>query len=143
MGRRPIAGRTVFLLDTCALIWIANGDPLREPAASALADAHDGRIFVSPISAWEIAMLAAKGRLAFSVDPGIWFERFCALPGVASAEMPPSVLIASARLPGDPPDDPADRILAATARAFGYALVTRDGRLFEYAAAGHLRVVGC
>ncbi len=143
MGRRPIAGRPLFLLDTCALIWIANGDPLREPAAGALADAHDGRIFVSPISAWEIAMLAAKGRLAFSVDPGIWFERFCALPGVELAETPPSVLIASAYLPGDPPDDPADRILAATAREFGYALVTRDGRLSEYAAAGHLRVVGC
>ena len=30
----------VYLLDTCAAIWIANGDPLREPAASALRQAY-------------------------------------------------------------------------------------------------------
>ena len=133
----------MFLLDTCAALWIANGDPLREPGASALAEAGDGPVFVSPMTAWEISMLAAKGRIALALDPGIWFSRLCALPGVALAGMPPSVLISSSGLPGVPPADPVDRVLAATARTFGYALVTRDRRLSEYADAGHLRVVGC
>ncbi len=98
---------------------------------------------VSPVTAWELAMLERQGRIALSLAPGAWFERFCALPGVALAEMPPSVPIASCALPGSPPADPADRILAATARAFGYTLVTRDRLLLDYGAEGHVRVLGC
>lgn len=130
-----------FLLDTCALIWIANGDRLREPAASALRETHGERIFVCPMSAWEIAMLVAKGKMALAVNPDIWFERFCNLPGVALAAMPTSVLIASTTLPGTPPADPVDRILVASAREFG--LVARDGHLLKYGDAGHVQVIGC
>ena len=135
----------VYLLDTCAVVWIANGDPLREPAASALRQAYadGGGLAVSPMTAWEIAMLVAKGKIALSLAPEVWFERVLALPGVALAEMPPSVLIASCALPGEPPADPADRILAATARAFGYTLVTRDRHLLAYGGEGHVHVMGC
>lgn len=132
-----------FLLDTCAVIWIAEGARLREPAASELPKARDGELLVSPISAWEIATLAAKGKVALTMSPEVWFERFCDLPGVVLAGMPPSVLIASAALPGNPPADPADRILLATAREFGHTLVTRDARLLEYGAQGHARVMEC
>ena len=132
-----------FLLDTCAVIWIASGDRLREPAASALREARAERLLVSPMTAWEIAMLVAKGKMALAISPDIWFERFCELPGVALAEMPPSVLIASANLPGAVPADPVDRILVATAREFGYTLVTRDGHLLEYGSRGHVGVMGC
>ena len=134
-----------FLLDTCAVLWIANGDPIRQPAAGALRDARGpgGRLAVSPMTAWEIAMLTAKGRIALSIDPEIWFDRFRSQPGVILAEMPPAVLIASCALPGSPPADPVDRILAATARSFGYTLVTRDRRLLDYGGAGHVRVIEC
>lgn len=88
-------------------------------------------------------MLAAKGRIALSIDPEIWFERFRAPPGVTLAEMPPAVLMASCALPGSPPADPVDRILAATARSFGYTLVTRDRRLLDYGRSGHVRVIEC
>ena len=135
----------VYLLDTCTVIWIANGDPLREPAASALRQAYadGGGLAVSPMTAWEIAMLVAKGKIALSLDPEVWFDRVLALPGVALAAMPPPVLIASCALPGEPPADPVDRILAATARAFGYTLVTRDRRLLAYGGEGHVQVMGC
>ena len=136
---------SVFLLDTCAVIWIANGNPLREPAASALREAYatGGGLAVSPMTAWEIAMLAAKGKIAVSIAPEVWFERFCALPGVTLAKLPPEVLIASCALPGAPPADPVDRILAATARAFGYTLVTRDRYLLAYGEHGHVGVMAC
>ena len=134
-----------FLLDTCAVIWTAHGDPLREPAAGELQNAyrHGARLLVSPISAWEIAMLAAKGKIALALDPNTWFERFCELPSATLATMPVSVLVASTTLPGSPPPDPADRILIATARAFGYVLVTRDAKILEYGSQGHVRVIGC
>ena len=135
----------VYLLDTCAVIWIANREALREPAAGALEDApaHGGGVFVSPITAWEIAMLVTKSKIALSMDPEAWFDRILALPGVALATLPPPVLIASCALPGAPPADPVDRILAATARAFDHTLVTRDRHLLSYGGEGHVRVVGC
>ena len=135
----------IYLLDTCAVIWIANGDPLREPAVSRLREAYaDGStLAVSPMTAWEVAMLASKGRIALSLAPEVWFTRFITLPGVTLAELPPKVLIESCALPGAPPADPVDRILAATARAFGYTLVTRDRHLLAYGGEGHVRVMGC
>jgi PIN domain nuclease of toxin-antitoxin system len=57
--------------------------------------------------------------------------------------MGPDVLVASALLPGPAPRDPADRIIAATTRAFGYAVVTRDGALVPYGGEGFLAVVAC
>ncbi|MCY4407746.1 MAG: type II toxin-antitoxin system VapC family toxin [Rhodospirillaceae bacterium] len=135
----------VYLLDTCAVIWIANGDPLREPAASALRESYadGGGLALSPMTAWEIAMLVAKNKIALSMGPEAWFDRVLALPGVALAALPPPVLIQSCALPGAPPADPVDRILAATARAFDHTLVTRDRHLLTYGGEGHLRVMEC
>jgi PIN domain nuclease of toxin-antitoxin system len=55
----------------------------------------------------------------------------------------PEILIQSSFLPGDPPRDPADRIIIATARTVGYRLVTRDRLLLAYAEAGHIEGVAC
>jgi PIN domain nuclease of toxin-antitoxin system len=57
--------------------------------------------------------------------------------------MEPAVLIAASFLPGEAPRDPADRILAATAREYGLRLVTRDQRLLEYAEQGHIQALRC
>jgi PIN domain nuclease of toxin-antitoxin system len=62
---------------------------------------------------------------------------------MALAELSPQILIASSFLPGDPPTDPADRIFAATAREYGYTLVTRDRPLLDYAEQGHLKALAC
>jgi PIN domain nuclease of toxin-antitoxin system len=52
-------------------------------------------------------------------------------------------LIASSFLPGKPPRDPADRIIAATARDLGATLITRDRALLGYGTQGHLSVAEC
>jgi PIN domain nuclease of toxin-antitoxin system len=143
-GRALIAARAV-LLDTCAAIWLLNGDPIAAAAREAISSAQtqNAGVFVSPITAWEIATLAAKNRLQLSLSPEAWFDALLALPGVRLAPMPPNILIASTALPGSPPSDPADRIIAATARAFGYSIITRNGELAGYARAGHIDVVAC
>ena len=51
--------------------------------------------------------------------------------------------VASGCLPGDLHDDPGDRLLAATARDLGAALVTRDARLLAYAEQGHMQALAC
>ena len=50
------------------------------------------------------------------------------------------LLIASSYLPGKPPKDPTDRILAATARELG---ATRDRALLGYGEQGHVAVLEC
>jgi PIN domain nuclease of toxin-antitoxin system len=77
------------------------------------------------------------------LSPEAWFAELLALPGVRLAAMPPSILIASTNLAGAPPKDPADRIIAATARAFGYVVVTRNGGLTDYAYAGNIQLIAC
>ena len=100
-------------------------------------------VLVSPFTAWEVATLVSRGRFKLTVTPEVWFAALMNLPGFALAPMPPAVLIASTRLPGTPPRDPADRIIAATARAYGLTVITRDGELLPYAAAGHMRAIRC
>jgi PIN domain nuclease of toxin-antitoxin system len=62
---------------------------------------------------------------------------------VRLADMSPDLLIAASFLPGKPPRDPADRIIAATARDYGCTLVTRDRALLAYGEQGHIRVLAC
>jgi PIN domain nuclease of toxin-antitoxin system len=133
-----------LLLDTCAAIWLMNGDPLSPESLEAIAAAQrEDAVAVSPITAWEIATLAARGRLALTLAPIAWFAALLRQKGVVLAPMPPDVLIASATLPGNPPRDPADRIIAATARQYGHVVVTRDGELLPYARARHLDAIAC
>jgi PIN domain nuclease of toxin-antitoxin system len=107
------------------------------------ASADNTGVFVSPISAWELATLVGRNRIRLAITPAAWFDALLRLPAVRLAPMPPNVLIDSVSLPGSPPKDPADRIIAATARAYGYAVITRDGELTHYARAGHIRLIAC
>jgi PIN domain nuclease of toxin-antitoxin system len=134
-----------LLLDTCAAIWLAEGDTIAEEAMAAVdrAGVAGESIFVSPITAWEIGLLAARGRIAMSMPPQTWFERFLAVPGVTLTDLSVRVLIASSFLPGTPPRDPADRMIAATARENGLKLITRDRLLLDYADQGHIEALAC
>ena len=134
-----------LLLDTCAAIWLAEAEAIAKEAAHALEEAYDAgvSVYVSPITAWEIGLLNSRGRLTLLVKPQLWFQRLLEVLRFRLADMSPQVLIASSFLPGEPPRDPADRILAATAREYGYRLMTRDRSLLSYAEQGHIQAIGC
>jgi PIN domain nuclease of toxin-antitoxin system len=100
-------------------------------------------VYVSPFTAWEIGALVAKGRLKLTLSPEVWFESLLALPSIRLAALTPQILLASTALPGTPPSDPADRIIAATARVSGHVIISRDKKLVDYARAGHIRIVIC
>jgi PIN domain nuclease of toxin-antitoxin system len=133
-----------ILLDTCALIWLVDEGKISPQAEAALSDAEGlhGGIVVSPISAWEIGQLVARGRIRLGLEPRDWFQRALDA-GLGLAPMSPAVLIASSFLPDSGLRDPADRIIAATARAFRYRLMTRDRPLLDFGAAGHLEAIAC
>ena len=134
-----------ILLDTCAAIWVVEDAPLSRGALDLLAAAADAEvsIYVSPISAWEVGLLVARARLKLLLTPQRWFQRLLEAPGVRLADMSPELLIASSFLPGEPPRDPADRIIVATARDCGATLMTRDRALLKYGEQGHIRIEEC
>jgi len=137
------------LLDTCAVIWLANGDPLAQSAVSAIVHAGltDG-VFVSPISAWEVGLLSRPKTghspgLQFLPDPKAWFAKVMAGPGIRKAALTPDIAIDACHLPGDPHGDPGDRLVIATARHLNVPIVTRDAKIIAYAGAGYVGVISC
>jgi PIN domain nuclease of toxin-antitoxin system len=134
-----------LLLDTCAAIWIAEAQKISGAGAAALEDAYANNVavYVSPITAWEIGILVARGRVTLQIEPRRWFRRLFEQLNLLEAEMSAEILLGSSFLPGTPPRDPADRILAATSREFGYRLVTRDRPLLEYGRQGHIQALPC
>jgi len=143
MRKAEVAGPV--LLDTCAAIWLMSRAPLSSASRTAIRAAQTAHlgVYLSSFTAWEIGTLVAKGRLHLTLTPEVWFESVLALPGVRLAALTPQVLLASTALPGNPPGDPAERIIAATARLFGYRVITRDSKLLNYAAQGHILATAC
>jgi PIN domain nuclease of toxin-antitoxin system len=134
----------MILLDTCALIWIANKDPIA-PAALAAVDRafKTGELYLSPVSAWEIGALVSRGRLRLAVSAEVYVNEVFTRPGVQTAALTPEIAVRSSHLPANFHGDPADRMLVATAIVMGLKLVTRDRRILEYGAQGHVPVIKC
>ncbi len=112
-------------------------------ALHAVAEAAETGLSVSVFSAWEIGMLAARGKLSTSVTPLKWFDSFVEMSGAAVIDATPPILIGSSFLPGEPHGDPMDRILIATARDRALTILTRDRAILSYAAAGHVSALAC
>lgn len=116
-----------------------------EGAVTAVQESVDrgDAVMVSPITAWERGLLAARGRIASPMSPKAWFEHLLLQPGVELAELSIDILIESSFLPGKVHGDPADRIIIATARAQHLTIVTRDRLILDYADQGHVRALLC
>jgi PIN domain nuclease of toxin-antitoxin system len=135
-----------LLLDTCAIIFVAENQAIDQLARQEITAASAvGGVLVSPVSAWEIGLLAAKRGFAFLPDPKAWFQSFLMNPGVRLAPLTPEIAIDSCFLQSSPPvhADPADRLLIATARALNLPIVTRDRRILGYAQAGLVGAIFC
>lgn len=133
-----------ILLDTCAALWIV-ADEISQATTEVLADALAAGLptYVSPITAWEIGTLARKGRFKSNYAPQRWFEVLMSTPNTLLAGLTPRVLLESSFLPGNLHKDPADRIIAATAREYGFTVMTRDKPLLDYAKEGYLSAIEC
>ena len=137
------------LLDTCALIWLVNGERLDDVAKKAILEAGAGDgVYVSPASAWEIGLLGQPrptrpAALRFLPDAKTWFERAMAGPGIRSAALTNEIALQASHLPGDLHNDPADRLLIATAAYLGLPIVTRDRQIIAYGGQGFIDVIRC
>ena len=134
----------LVLLDTHVWVWLMEGEAshLTDDVIAELESASNrGALGVSAISVWELAMLETKGRLRLSRSIDEWVRAALSARGTRLLTLTPEIALQSARLPGKPPGDPADRILMATARIEGARLVTRDRAILQYGKSGHLSVL--
>jgi PIN domain nuclease of toxin-antitoxin system len=129
-----------LLLDTCALLWLAAGVDMSDEAREAI---RQRDIRVSPISAWEIANLVRKNRLTLAMRPAVWIRESVDRMDATLSELSIDILTDSCALPGQPPNDPADRIIITTARERDMTIMTRDRAILDYAQAGHVRAMEC
>lgn len=133
-----------LLLDTHAAIWLDAGLPLVASTRVEIENAAaDAAVFLSPITAWETALLVSKGRVRLPWSPREWFDQLLGRPGMRLAALEPAAAVDAATLPGLIHGDPADRFLIATARHFDLTLVTRDKLILAYAETGALRALRC
>ncbi len=140
MGSRPVS---LVLLDTHAWVWLLNGSERLGPRAQKAirGSLAEQAVLVSAISPWEVAMLVSKGRLVLDRDVGEWVQAALSLPGIRLEPISPEIAVASTRLPGTIHSDPADRMIAATARHLGSTLITADQLLLDYGKDGHIRTL--
>lgn len=129
-----------LLLDTHVWIWLmtASSELSSETRRGINRAAADGKLQIAAISIWETAMLASRGRIVLGKPVIQWIDEALSAPGLALEPLSPRIAIESCELPGDFHGDPADRMIVATARMTSAILMTRDRRILEYAARGHL-----
>jgi PIN domain nuclease of toxin-antitoxin system len=121
-----------LLLDTCCILWaISDPDSLSRKAA-ALLQARDSEIFVSPISAAEIACASDRGRIQLDRHWKLWFRYYLELNQWEEEPIDLSIMEEAYSLPEQFHADPADRIITATARLKNYTLLTADRKLIDY-----------
>jgi PIN domain nuclease of toxin-antitoxin system len=123
----------VILLDTHVWVWLAlDAKRLSRTAAAAIRKATtSGGISVASISLWELAMLFADGRLRAPGTVESSVRSVVETTGAIVHEISPEIAALATMFPQTYPQDPADRLIGATARSLGLPLVTKDQRMLE------------
>lgn len=117
-----------YLLDTHIWLWsLLEPDKIGPDAATILQD-DDNELFISPITLWEIMILAERGRIELHPTPAEWIEEALKRSPVKEAKLSHAIAVKSRQIEL-PHQDPADRFIAATAWEYGMTLITADQRL--------------
>ena len=117
-----------FLLDTHALLWALSAPQQLPVSLRRAIQAAENDVYASLVSAWEIAIKAALGKLEFDVRS---LERPLAATGIQLLDVNLQHVARVAELPQHH-GDPFDRMLVAQAMCESMTLVSRDRELAKY-----------
>ncbi len=133
----------LLLLDTHVWIWfmLANAELAVTGRHVINRAAASGLLRITAISHWEAALLASRGRLALGRPLAQWITEAVSAPGLSIEPLLPQIAVEACSLPEAFHRDPADRLIVATARVANATLMTRDQRILDYAARGHLTAI--
>jgi PIN domain nuclease of toxin-antitoxin system len=119
-----------MILDTCALLWLAQGGGKLSRSAARRIDAAP-IVYVSAISGFEIGTKYRQGKLELPAVPADWFKAVLAHHGVDVFPLDLPICIRATELPAVH-RDPCDRLIIATAQLHGLPVVTADPVFREY-----------
>jgi PIN domain nuclease of toxin-antitoxin system len=120
-----------ILLDTCTFLWIISGSDEMSKQSIALFTDPANEVYLSPISAWEIVVKHALGRLPLPEPPRVFIPKYRMMHRIASIPLEEEAVL---QLPHLPPyhKDPFDRMLICQAIARGLAILTPDPLITQY-----------
>ena len=117
-----------FLLDTHIWLWYLSEGPSLPRKSRKIIQESAAVCWLSPVSIWEVGILAHRGRIQFKPDLRSWVHRARYQFQLKDAPLNQEVALISHEI--ELPDrDPADHLLAATALVYDLALVTVDRHL--------------
>jgi PIN domain nuclease of toxin-antitoxin system len=121
----------VIVMDTCAIIWDAI-DPAKisAKAKKAINKADENNaLFICDISLWEIAMLITRKRVEIDETPANFLRLVLSSKNYTVVSISPEIAELSVTLASEINNDPADRIIVASAMLKQAPLVTADNNL--------------
>jgi PIN domain nuclease of toxin-antitoxin system len=127
-----VGSEPLIVLDSHALVWLASDNKRLGRRARAATDRAlaEGKLAVSAVSFWEIGLLVTKRRLELGRPSRAWREGLLH-GGLQEIPTDGEIAIAAAQI-GDFHDDPADRLIVATASLAGATLLTSDQRILKW-----------
>jgi PIN domain nuclease of toxin-antitoxin system len=132
-----------ILLDTHAWAWFEQGEeqlPIKarnqiEKAAWA------GSLYIASISLLEIANMHRRGRIKLTIPLEQWFAETLNHQGMQIVPLTPAIALETTLLPESFHGDPADRLIASTARVENLTLYTHDKAILRFGKQGLLHTV--
>lgn len=119
-----------LLLDTHIWLWsLSDPAKLGKRVRTALTGAGN-ELWLSPISVWELLVLAERGRIKLDEEPRRWVTEAINRTPAEEAVLTFEIAIRSCEITGAHAD-PADRFLVATAQVYDLTLVTADDALID------------
>jgi PIN domain nuclease of toxin-antitoxin system len=120
-----------LLLDTHIWLWYLLGNEQLSSNLQKIIASESNQLWLSPISVWEILILAEKGRLELDSEPITWVKKYLRILDIKEARLTYEIVMLSRQLELSH-QDPADRFIAATAVYLGLTLATVDRRLIGF-----------
>lgn len=120
-----------ILLDTCTFLWLSQDAPQLSDTARTLFQDPATEVLLSSVSAWEIAVKYAAGRLSLAKPPEQLVPEFRADYAIGTLPFSEEEALAASRLP-PLHKDPFDRMLVSQAILYDLTILTPDAQIRQY-----------
>ncbi len=121
----------MILLDTCTLLWLASDQKKLSARAKKEIYKNAQALFVSSITAFEIAIKCRSRKLELPMPPMDWFTKALEFHGIHEIPVTSIIAISSVQLP-PLHNDPCDRIIIATSQINSVEILTSDKLISAY-----------
>ena len=123
----------MILLDT-HVWWYALNEPkkLSNKAYKIIKENSPDKRAIASISMWEFSMMVKTGKVEINIPTDQWLDQAVNSTGIEVYELNTKIAAESCNLPGEFHQDPADRIITATARINNITVITKDKKIIGY-----------